>query len=59
MSPFPGCPLFRVLFRAPFSGPFPGDVPFSGPFVFVSSDRDLNAAALAEGLTVEDPNFHP
>jgi uncharacterized protein len=25
----------------------------------VSGDRDLNAAALAEGLPVEDPNTHP
>jgi uncharacterized protein len=30
-----------------------------GAFVFVSADRDLNAAATAEGLTVEDPNLHP
>jgi uncharacterized protein len=30
-----------------------------GAFVFVSADRDLNAAALAEGLTVDDPNAHP
>ena len=30
-----------------------------GTFVFVSADRDLNAAAIAEGLTVEDPNLHP
>jgi predicted nucleic acid-binding protein len=30
-----------------------------GAFVFVSADRDLNAAAVAEGLTVEDPNSHP
>src|SRR5262249_8824775 len=30
-----------------------------GAFVFVSADRDLNAAATAEGLTVEDPNQHP
>jgi predicted nucleic acid-binding protein len=29
-----------------------------GAFVFVSADRDLNAAAAAEGLTVEDPNLH-
>jgi uncharacterized protein len=28
-------------------------------FVFVSADRALNAAATAEGLTVEDPNTHP
>ncbi len=30
-----------------------------GAFVFVSADRDLNKAATAEGLTVEDPNSHP
>jgi uncharacterized protein len=30
-----------------------------GTFVFVSADRNLNAAALAEGLTVDDPNSHP
>ena len=30
-----------------------------GAFVFVSADRDLNDAATAEGLTVEDPNLHP
>ena len=30
-----------------------------GAFVLVSADRDLNAAAIAEGLTVEDPNSHP
>ena len=30
-----------------------------GTFVLVSADRDLNAAAIAEGLTVEDPNSHP
>lgn len=27
--------------------------------IFVSSDRELNAAAAAEGLSVEDPNQHP
>jgi hypothetical protein len=27
--------------------------------VLVSSDQELNAAALAEGLVVEDPNTHP
>jgi predicted nucleic acid-binding protein len=26
---------------------------------FVSADQELNAAAIAEGLTVEDPNNHP
>jgi hypothetical protein len=25
----------------------------------VSADRDLNAAATAEGLPVDDPNLHP
>lgn len=30
-----------------------------GAFVFVSADRTLNAAATAEGLTVDDPNLHP
>ena len=30
-----------------------------GAFVFVSADRDLNAAATAEGPTVEVPNSHP
>lgn len=29
-----------------------------GP-VFVSADNNLNAAAAAEGLTVDDPNAHP
>ena len=29
------------------------------PVTLVSADRDLNAAATAEGLTVEDPNSHP
>lgn len=28
------------------------------PILFVSADRELNAAALAEGLTVDDPNNH-
>ena len=26
------------------------------PIIFVSADKELNAAALAEGLTVDDPN---
>jgi hypothetical protein len=26
---------------------------------FVSADDELNAAALAEGLPVENPNLHP
>jgi hypothetical protein len=30
-----------------------------GPVTMLSSDHDLNAAAHAEGLTVEDPNLHP
>ena len=30
-----------------------------GGVVLVSSDNDLNAAAISEGLTVEDPNTHP
>jgi len=25
----------------------------------LSADAELNAAALAEGLTVDDPNLHP
>lgn len=29
------------------------------PMAFVSADVELNAAAAAEGLTVEDPNLHP
>jgi hypothetical protein len=29
-----------------------------GAFVFVSADRDLNAAATAEGLTVDNPRSH-
>jgi len=30
-----------------------------GGIVLVSSDQDLNGAAISEGLTVEDPNSHP
>ena len=30
-----------------------------GEFAFVSADRALNAAAMAEGLTVNDPHSHP
>ncbi len=30
-----------------------------GPITLVSADRDLNSAALASGLAVEDPNLHP
>ncbi|WP_165073220.1 type II toxin-antitoxin system VapC family toxin [Paludisphaera rhizosphaerae] len=29
-----------------------------GPVTFVSADRELNAAAIAEGLIVEDPASH-
>jgi hypothetical protein len=29
------------------------------PLVFVSADSRLNAAAAAEGVTIEDPNQHP
>ena len=29
------------------------------PLILVSADLELNAAAIAEGLTVEDPNAHP
>ena len=29
------------------------------PFALVSADTELNAAAAAEGLTVDDPNAHP
>jgi hypothetical protein len=28
-------------------------------FTFVSADGDLNQAALAEGLVVDNPNLHP
>jgi len=27
--------------------------------ILISADADLNAAAIAEGLPVEDPNAHP
>ncbi|MGI8639414.1 MAG: type II toxin-antitoxin system VapC family toxin [Pyrinomonadaceae bacterium] len=30
-----------------------------GAFIFVSADNDLNTAAQAEGLTVENPNNYP
>jgi predicted nucleic acid-binding protein len=30
-----------------------------GPVTLVSADQDLNDAALAEGLTVDDPRAHP
>ncbi|MGI4792402.1 MAG: type II toxin-antitoxin system VapC family toxin [Janthinobacterium lividum] len=29
------------------------------PITFISADQELNAAASAEGLTVDDPNQHP
>jgi hypothetical protein len=29
------------------------------PFFLISADADLNAAALAEGLPVDDPSLHP
>ncbi len=29
------------------------------PFTFVSADNNLNSAANAEGLTIENPNNHP
>jgi uncharacterized protein len=29
------------------------------PLILVSADADLNRAALAEGLPIEDPNTHP
>lgn len=29
------------------------------PLTLLSADQELNAAAAAEGLTVEDPNLHP
>ncbi len=29
------------------------------PIIFVSADKELNAAASAEGMTVDDPNAHP
>jgi hypothetical protein len=30
-----------------------------GGITLVSADRDLNTAATAEGMAVEDPNSHP
>jgi predicted nucleic acid-binding protein len=30
-----------------------------GPMTLVSADQELNAAATASGLSVEDPNAHP
>ena len=29
------------------------------PITLASADRDLNAAATAEGLAVDNPNYHP
>lgn len=29
------------------------------PIILISSDTELNTAAVAEGLTVDDPNSHP
>jgi len=29
------------------------------PIILISADADLNAAALVEGLRVDDPNSHP
>ncbi len=29
------------------------------PIVFGSADSDLNAAAVCEGLVVDNPNLHP
>jgi len=34
-------------------------VPGSTPLLFLSSDAELLAAAIAEGLKVDDPNAHP
>ena len=31
----------------------------SAPVILISADQALNAAAIAEGLTAEDPNLHP
>ncbi len=30
-----------------------------GPVTLISGDQELNAAAIAEGFLVEDPNMHP
>jgi uncharacterized protein len=27
--------------------------------IFISADTELNVAAMAEGLTIDDPNTHP
>jgi uncharacterized protein len=35
------------------------DSPASADFCLISADEELNAAAKAEGLAVENPNFHP
>lgn len=34
-------------------------LPLAVPLVLVSADAELNAAARAEGMVVEDPNMHP
>jgi predicted nucleic acid-binding protein len=34
-------------------------VAFGGSCTLVSADAELNSAALAEGLSVENPNDHP
>ena len=34
-------------------------MPGLGLVTLVSADRDLNTAATAEGLAVEDPTMHP
>ena len=33
--------------------------PGANPITLVSADQELNAAATAEGLAVDDPNAHP
>jgi uncharacterized protein len=30
-----------------------------GPVTLISADQDLNTAATAEGMSVDDPNQHP
>ena len=32
---------------------------FQSPFILVAADKELNAAAAAEGVQVENPNLHP
>ncbi len=31
----------------------------AAPLLFIAADKELNAAAQSEGLTVDDPNAHP